>query len=152
MSEVQKFGPMLNPTKFMKRADNKPPVVKLTEMSIESVKVERNCTEYHSFTVQKSGHYHISSQLSVRCVKDSKLSCIQFGVCEKDFNDSSELFNSNVFDLDCMSDQMISNNLSSIKKLDENKTYIAWVCMASSENNNFEVSKDYSNIKLLKIE
>ena len=106
---------------------------------------------YANIKVDQSGYYNISNQLAIKCKKLATTDVLQFGVCDKDFNDFSKCFNSQILGASCEVDHIISNNLCSLTYLDAKVEYIAWCNFQSSDNVSFEFNKQYSNIKLIKL-
>ena len=89
---------------------------------------------YANLKVEQSGYYNISNQLAIKCNKETNTDVLQFGICDKDFNDFSKCFNSQILGAMCEVDHIMSNNLCSITYLDANIEYIAWCNFQSSDN------------------
>ena len=106
---------------------------------------------YAKFKVESSGHYHISNQLAIKALKETKIEVLQHGICDDNYDNYSKCFNSLLLNTNCEIDYIISSNLSSITYLDENKSYVAWVNFQSSKNTNFQFSQQFSNVKLIKL-
>ena len=117
----------------------------------ETQKLTSEVLVYCDIKVEQSGFYHISNQLSIKCNKQTQADVLQFGVCDKAFADFSKCFNSLMIRSSVDEGDNITNNLSSITYLDSDIEYIGWLNFQSVDNASFEFSKDYSNIKLIKL-
>ena len=94
------------------------------------------------FTVQKErGYYHLSSQV---CLKNSssipsKIDFIQFGICDKEKMDSQckEHMRSNICNITCDPNYIMSDTLSCIMFLECDVQYTLWLNIGSDNAGNF---------------
>ena len=117
----------------------------------ETQKLTNDVLVYADIHVEQSGFYHISNQLAIKCNKQTQADVLQFGVCDKAFADFSKCFNSLMLRSSVDEGDNLTNNLSSITYLDSEIEYIGWLNFQSVDNASFEFSKDYSNIKCIKL-
>ena len=117
----------------------------------ETQKLPNEVLVYADIKVALSGFYHISNQLSIKCNKPTQADVLQFGICDKDFVDFGNCFNSVMLRSTVDDGDNITNNLSSITYLDAETQYIGWLNFQSADNSSFEFCNSYSNIKLIKL-
>ena len=117
----------------------------------ETQKLTNEVLVFAEIKVEQSGFYHISNQLSIKCNKQTQADVLQFGVCDKAFADFGRCFNSVMLRSSVDEGDNLTNNLSSITYLEADTEYIGWLNFQSVDNASFEFSKDYSNIKLIKL-
>ena len=112
--------------------------------------VVMSCCE---FTVQESGYYHVSSQVTLKNVSDQPVNVeyVQFGVCKKSMEDYQNLLKSSIMNSNCGPEYVIADNLTSIVQLNKDEQYQLWVNFGCEQANKFEFQSKVSNLRLYKL-
>jgi len=106
---------------------------------------------YCNLNVEITGDYIISHQLCLKCDKTTTIHNLQFGLCEGDYCDQSDLFNSLILNVECEENHILSNNLSSVKNLKKDINYILWCNVDTADDNTFSIVGDFSKLQLIKL-
>ena len=117
---------------------------------VPSVALNENLLTYASFNVEESGYYHMDTQISLYCEANSTANFIQYGICDKLHVEFGKTFNSRIINALVDENQIIADNLSTIKYLDKDVDYVAW-CNFSSLNGSWTYKQEYSHLQLLKL-
>ena len=108
------------------------------------------------FQVPQTGYYHISAQLTIvnRSEDVVKSDYIQFGICQKDMADFSNLLKSQIISANMQSGYILADNIASIVKFDKNTKYNLWLnfgCVVESDLQLLEYQSEYSHLRLYKL-
>lgn len=100
------------------------------------------------FTAVETGYYIISSQISVEANDVGELNFLQYGVCDEEFANYLDCFESEILNIKIEKEHIISKNLCSTKYLEKGKKYVLWSIYVADIDLTL---KDYSNLKLIQI-
>lgn len=152
-SATKKFAETSAPSAIMLKKKT-PQTNKIVTIDLkDSQKLLDGVLNYCEFSVCDSGYYHINTQLCVKnySKKIVNVDYLQHGLACLQFDDYEQNFNSIVLSSLAEPEYVISNNLSTIIHLQEDKPYICWLNFCSDDNTKFEYIKDFSHLRLYKL-
>ena len=108
---------------------------------------------YCDFAIDEEAYYHVSTQLCIKnnSKKNVAIDYIQFGICRADFSDYEQNFNSVIVSGVANNEYVISQNLTSIVKIEDDTKYICWCNFGSQNNASFQYLKEFSHLRLYKL-
>ena len=144
---------LTNCSVILKRANSKHINLILNKEMINSRNLEENVMNVCEFSVEESGYYHISSQITIK--NNSNMSMLveylQFGICKKNMEDYKSNLKSMIMNSKCNPEYVIVDNLNTIIQLEKDIDYILWVNFGGDKANNFLFDAEYSNLRLYKL-
>ena len=136
---------------IQKKKERKSRLVKINLDENKKLNYVTDVCKYCEFSVDESGYYNINNQCCIKALSDNHVEIMQFGICDRDLSEFGQCINSKVLKVDVSKDNIICENLTTFKYLEENKKYIVWLNVVSDENLKMEYIKEYSHLVLIKL-
>ena len=138
---------------ILKRAPSKHENLILNKEMKETCKLSENVMPCCEFSVDDTGYYHVSSQITIKntSTKPVLVEYLQFGVCHSDFEDYRDNLKSMIMNSNCHPEYVIADNICAIIHLKREEKYNLWINFGCENSTSFEFQSDYSNLRIYKL-